>query len=148
MKIPKKLRREAHSARECASVIFAPRRVILPCSDIMLRIVILPTAALAANLISRKPKGFHITFRKENITFVHRHSGYRILMPKSGIHPFSDNTRRKQRKICAAFFYTESPLKGALFYCLSVSPLFSSASRLSRRRSIFSWFSMMRSTFL
>ena len=49
-------------------------------SDIMLRIVILPAAVSPANIISQKPRGFYITFRKENITpgkarnitFVHR----------------------------------------------------------------------------
>ena len=34
----------------------------------MLCIVILPGAVKTANIISRKPAGFHITFRKENIT--------------------------------------------------------------------------------
>ena len=46
----------------------------------MLRIVILPAAVSPANIISQKPRGFYITFRKENITpgkarnitFVHR----------------------------------------------------------------------------
>ena len=33
-------------------------------SDIMLRIVILPAAVSPANIISQKPCGFYITFRK------------------------------------------------------------------------------------
>lgn len=37
-------------------------------SDRMLCIVILPAAVKAANILSRKPAGFPITFRKKNIT--------------------------------------------------------------------------------
>ena len=118
----KKPDREAHFLTECASVIFARRRVIFLCSDIMLRIVILPTAVWAANIISRKPQDFHTAFRKENITsdkarnitFDHRHSGYRILSPIP-YGSFSDNTRIRQRKFCAALLLM-NPLTTSDFF--------------------------------
>ena len=52
-----------------ASVIFACGELYCSLnSGIMLRIVILPAAVYPTNIISRKPIGFHITSRRENIT--------------------------------------------------------------------------------
>ena len=89
----------------------------------MLCIVILPAAVKTANIISRKPAGFHITFRKENITpgkarnitIVHRYGEHRILLPRPVYHPFSDRKKKKAVRILHCLLPYYAPLNGVLF---------------------------------
>ena len=53
--------------------------------------------------------------KARRLSYVHRYGGHRILSPESGIYPFSDSIKRRQRKICAAFFHKKPPPRRGLF---------------------------------
>lgn len=59
------------------------------------------------NIISRKPAGFHIPFRKENITFVHGHSKHRILS-QNPLWIFWNSTKRAAQILCCLLPYGAS----------------------------------------
>ena len=81
----------------------------------MLRIVILPAAVSPANIISQKPGGFSITFRKgkyhsgqsPEYHFVHRYSEHRVLSPIIQYRSVFESYKRRQHKFCTAFLLME-----------------------------------------
>ena len=81
----------------------------------MLRIVILPAAVSPANIISQKPGGFYITFRKgkyhsgqsPEYHFVHRYSEHRVLSPIIQYRSVFESYKRRQHKFCTAFLLME-----------------------------------------
>ena len=112
----------------------------------MLCIVILPAAVSPANIISQKPSGFYITFRKgkhhsgqsPEYHFLFRgHSERRILSPKTSIPVFGSYKKKAAQVLHCLFSYEASPVarifddsirSGSIFFAHKSSASVSSRS--------------------